>query len=348
MKQPVVGVFFGSRSVEHDSSIATAMAAVVKPLQLAGGYDVLPVYIAKDGHWYADKALGEEALFAGGKINAWLRTHKPVTVSFGEGLVLRQPGLFGGSYRIDIAFPVLRNEDDGVVAVCELAGLPYVGCDVATKAVATDKLLTKQVLQSAGVPVAPFKYITKMAFEADPDEWITKINRSLHYPLHIKPARVRSGVSDVQVDRPEALVEALHATLAKDEKALVEEAMGHLTDVLLPILGDDELRPALLERPGPENDGFVPASLPERLNAKAVQTGLDAYRALGCANMACIKLRVDAAGEKVYCEQIDPLPHNLHSYNWNMAGLSNVGLVTRLMDLAIERHSKHAQDAITG
>ena len=53
MKKPTIAVVFGSRSTEHDISVLTAIAAVIKPLQLTQKYDVMPVYIAKDGRWFA-------------------------------------------------------------------------------------------------------------------------------------------------------------------------------------------------------------------------------------------------------------------------------------------------------
>ena len=53
MKKPTVAVVFGSRSTEHDISILTALAAIIKPLEMSQKYNVLPVYIAKDGRWFA-------------------------------------------------------------------------------------------------------------------------------------------------------------------------------------------------------------------------------------------------------------------------------------------------------
>ena len=50
-----IGVFFGGRSTEHEISVISAnqaMAAID-----ATKYEVVPIYIAKDGHWYTGDAL---------------------------------------------------------------------------------------------------------------------------------------------------------------------------------------------------------------------------------------------------------------------------------------------------
>ena len=49
MNRLKVAVIFGSRSTEHDVSIVTAIASIIKPLELSALYDVYPIYIDKNG-----------------------------------------------------------------------------------------------------------------------------------------------------------------------------------------------------------------------------------------------------------------------------------------------------------
>lgn len=60
-----IAVFFGGRSAEHDVSIITAHLPIIKSLETSGEYDVWPVYIAKDGSWYSDKAMSKLSYFQG-------------------------------------------------------------------------------------------------------------------------------------------------------------------------------------------------------------------------------------------------------------------------------------------
>jgi D-alanine-D-alanine ligase len=52
-----IAVIFGGRSAEHDVSIVTALASVIKPLELTKKYRVEAIYIAKNGAWYWDAKL---------------------------------------------------------------------------------------------------------------------------------------------------------------------------------------------------------------------------------------------------------------------------------------------------
>ena len=68
-----VAVIFGGQSAEHDVSIVTAIASIIRPLQLTKEYDVQAVYIAKDGSWYWDNKLKNIELFTTGEIDNFVK-----------------------------------------------------------------------------------------------------------------------------------------------------------------------------------------------------------------------------------------------------------------------------------
>lgn len=381
MNKPTVGVIFGSRSTEHDVSIITALAAIITPLEASQKYNVVPIYVAKDGRWYSDDRLKDVALYSSGEIDNWLTKHEPVLLDIGKGLrLIRGGGLRSKAISLDIVFPALHGthgEDGEVMGVFEMAGVPYVGCGVAASAVAMDKVLTKLVAQASDIPVTKFVHFSKQAFEADPADWVTKINRKLHYPLFVKPAHLGSSIGITRVADPKDLTNAIEVALHYDTKALVEEGVQNLVEVTLPIRGNGDPRPALLEQPALKSEEFfdfetkymsggkkggkkmgsasnggvkgaqgystIPADLPKDLYTKAETTGLAVYRALGCAGTARVDMLIDTKTETVYCNEVNPLPGSLYQHNWNRAGVSNVDLVTRLVDLAIDRHAKQSR-----
>jgi D-alanine-D-alanine ligase len=377
MKKPTVGVIFGSRSTEHDVSVITALAAIIAPLEVSQKYTVVPIYIAKDGRWYSDERLKDVALYSSGEIDGWLKKQSPVLLDVGKGLRLIRPGLRNRLVGLDVVFPALHGthgEDGEVMGIFEMAGVPYVGCNVSASAVAMDKVLTKLVAQASDIPVTKFVHFAKHEFETDPDDWVTKINRKLHYPLFVKPAHLGSSIGITRVADPKDLRNAIEVALHYDIKALVEEGVQNLIEVTLPIMGNEEPRPALLERPATKPEEFfdfdtkymsggkrggkktgsggvkgsqgystIPAKLPKELYAKAESTGLAVYRALGCSGMARVDMLIDSKTDTVYCNEVNPLPGSLYQHNWNRAGVSNVDLVTQLIDLALERHAKQAK-----
>lgn len=371
MKKPTIGVFFGSRSTEHDVSIITAIASVIKPLELTNKYDVIPVYIAKDGKWYSDTALKDIKLFTSGNITAWCEKHPPVSLFFNDGLTLIKQGRKKREIRIEIAFPALHGthgEDGEIMAMFELANIPYVGCDVPASVVAMDKVLAKQVAIANNIATPKSVYFTKFEFEHDPDAWVTKINRTLQYPLFVKPAHLGSSIGISRVTDPKDLTNAIEVATHYDDRALVEEAVPNLIEVTLPVRGNEEPIPALLEKPVTKTEDFfdfntkymqggkkgkggaqkgeqgaqgysqVPADLPKMLYAKAEAVGLSVYKALGCSGMARIDMLIDSVKGEVYFNEVNPLPGSLYSHNWNKAGISNVSLVSSLVEMAIERH----------
>jgi D-alanine-D-alanine ligase len=373
MKKPTVGVFFGSRSTEHDVSVITAIASIIKPLELAKKYNVLPIYIAKSGEWYMDKELKDIELFTSGKIDEWCSKHQPVQLLFANGLQLVQAGFKKRATKIDIAFPALHGthgEDGEAMAVFELADVPYVGCNVSASVIAMDKVLAKQVAIANDIPTPKSVYFTKHDFEKDNDTWVTKINRTLKYPLFVKPAHLGSSIGITRVTDPKDLVNAIEIATHYDDKALVEEAVQNLIEVTLPIMGNDEPRPALLEQPLTQPEDFfdfdtkymsggkkgggkggtkgaqgysrVPADLPKDLYAQAEGLGLAVYKALGCTGTARIDMLINSAEAQVYFNEVNPLPGSLYSHNWNKAGVSNVELVTKLVELAIERYESRS------
>ena len=160
--------------MEHDVSIITAHIPIIETLLASQKFDVWPVYIAKNGSWYSDKAMNDLAFFKNPDFEEKLSKQKPLQLSFDNGLSLVWPGLFLKSVRIDVVFPAMHGtfgEDGSLMGLLRMAGAPFVGCDMTASAVAMDKVLTKQVLAQEGIPLAPSIWFTKQ-------EWLDKITLS--------------------------------------------------------------------------------------------------------------------------------------------------------------------------
>src|SRR3989344_2230380 len=159
-----IAVIFGGRSVEHDVSIITAHTPIIETLIASGQFEVWPVYIAKDGSWYSDKQMNDLAFFRQPDFENRLARGKKVQLSFDKGLSLVWPGLLSKSVRIDVVFPAMHGtfgEDGSLMGLLRMAGVPFVGCDMAASAVAMDKVLTKQIPAQAGIPVSTYAWFTR-------------------------------------------------------------------------------------------------------------------------------------------------------------------------------------------
>lgn len=372
-----IAVIFGGRSAEHDVSIVTALASIIKPLELTKKYRVEAVYIAKDGAWYWDEKLKDIKLFTSGEIQDYLHRAGAASVQFDGGMTLiKASGIAGRKQtrKIDVVFPAMHGtygEDGALPGLLDLAGIPYVGCGVSASAIAMDKVLAKQVAVANGIPVSKFLNFTKAELERKPGEAVKSVTGNLKYPVFVKPAHLGSSIGISRVEGDTELRNALEVAAHYDDKVIVEEAVHNLIELTLPIMGNDRPQPALLEKPLTKPEDFfdfetkymqggkkggkgakgaqgysqIPAEISDELTKKATVLGLKVYQALGCSGIARVDMLVDEKAGEVYFNEVNPLPGGLYAHNWNKAGVSNVELVQRLVGFAKERHA--ARQALT-
>jgi D-alanine-D-alanine ligase len=359
-----IAVIFGGRSAEHDVSIITAHTPIIQSLLAAGTFDVVPVYIAKDGSWYSDKAMNEMSYFKQGDIEEKLKKLKKLRFAFDDGLTLIYPGIISKTVSVDVVFPAMHGtfgEDGSLMGFLRMAGVPFVGCDLAASAVAMDKSLAKQVVAAEGIPVVPYVWFTKHDWETRKNELMERIKK-LHWPLFVKPVHLGSSIAITKVRDESRLEDAIEVALHYDDKVLVEESVENLIEVTLPIMGNDESRLALMERPlnkteffdfndkylsgGKKGSGVnsqyseIPAQIDADLAQKVEAYGKAAYHALGCAGIARVDFLIDSTSRTVYFNEANTLPGSLYQHNWKKAGVSGVELVNTLVALAEERFQK--------
>jgi D-alanine-D-alanine ligase len=222
-----VALLFGGRSSEHPISCATAggvLAAIDR-----SKYEVVPVGITADGAFVLEDDDPNKFTLGGdlpSVVDNGTRVSWPASASSRELTVTDASGSRSLG-EIDVVFPILHGrfgEDGTLQGMLELLGLPYVGAGVLASAVGMDKHFTKTVLQSAGIPVAPWRTVTAAEWDAQP-ETVVKAVQHLGWPLFVKPARAGSSVGVSRATDPESLAEAIRVGLAEDSKVLIETAI---------------------------------------------------------------------------------------------------------------------------
>ncbi|MDQ4138503.1 MAG: D-alanine--D-alanine ligase [Actinomycetota bacterium] len=222
-----VALLFGGRSSEHAISCATAggvLAAIDR-----SKYEVVPIGITADGAFVledddADKFTLSRDLPS--VADNGTRVHWPDSANSRELRVTDASGTRSLG-TIDVVFPILHGrfgEDGTLQGMLELLGLPYVGAGVLASAVGMDKHFTKTVLQSAGIPVAPWRTVTASEWASQPKTVVSAVQH-LGWPLFVKPARAGSSVGVSRATDPETLAEAIRIGLVEDSKVLIETAI---------------------------------------------------------------------------------------------------------------------------
>ncbi len=269
MSRVRVAVIGGGQNCEHDVSLASA-ASVADALDPAA-YDVLRLTVGRDGGW-----------------------------SDGHGGVVGLPAAVAELQSCDVVLPVVhgpRGEDGSLAALCELAGVPYVGAGVRAGALAMDKWATKLVAGAVGVGSARGRLVTPR----DRVRW--------EGPVVVKPVAAGSSHGVTLVHTADELPAALASAFALDERVLVEELVsGREIDVAVLALPDGgrlvgpplEIVVEELFDTTSKYDGSADFRLPAPLGdveLKELETAaLAVYDALGCAGVARVDFFLTEAG----------------------------------------------------
>ena len=202
-----VALIFGGEGCERDISIRSAKS--IYEMIDKERFSVLPVYISENGDWYAQREMPK------GDIPRDIPTF-PVRLDGRSGFLVK-----GHVGSVSVALPILHGEcgEDGVIqGALEAAHIPYIGCDVITGAVCSDKAYTKAIANSLGIPTAKWLSSdgrTKAELQALAEE-------SFGYPMFIKPARRGSSIGASRVDRSEDFFPAFDAA-AIHGRVIIEE-----------------------------------------------------------------------------------------------------------------------------
>src|SRR5262245_54774997 len=247
MAEKRVAVLFGGRSVEHEVSVITGHQ-IMDALK-AASHRVLPIYLAKDGEWYAGDSLHNLKLYtdpageptsAAGVSRVSLspdRTIRQLVIHPGtrQGLFRKPPPLWA-----DVFFPCLHGsfgEDGSLQGLFELADVPYVGAGVAASAIAMDKALTKAICRSAGIPVLDWRILSRHEWGQEAAEVVQGIETSFGYPVIVKPVCLGSSIGVQRCHDRASLREAIATALVLDDRALVETALTDFIEINCAVMG---------------------------------------------------------------------------------------------------------------
>jgi D-alanine-D-alanine ligase len=356
-----VAVLFGGRSAEHEISCLSARS-VIDALDPEND-EVIPIGITRDGTWHL--LAGPPALPAeSGRLpEVTPASGRPVELA-GEGASRALVANDGSRHQVDVAFPVLHGpfgEDGSIQGLLELADVPYVGAGVLGSAIGMDKGVQKRLLREAGVPVVAFEEVREPAWLEDA-EGVSARAEALGYPLFCKPATLGSSVGVRRLESPGDLAAGLHEAFRYGRKALLEEALVDAREIEVAVLGNDEPVASVPGEIVPEGHAFydydakyldehgatliVPADLKPDVAEELQRLAVAVFRATECAGMG----RVDfflPADDRPIVNEINTIPGftsiSMYPKLWEASGLGYRDLVTRLLELAMERHEAESR-----
>lgn len=360
-----VGVFFGGKSVEHEVSVISGLQAYNAFDR--DKYDPIAIYITKDNELYTGEAVSDIANYK--NISELLKKSTRVFFMCEQDKVelIQYPvKKFGNSVvaQIDVAFPVVHgaNVEDGCLqGFLRHYNIPFAGCDVMASAVTMDKYVMKTVLKDNDIPVLDCVTLNVREYQSDETAAMNKVENRIAYPVIVKPVNLGSSVGIKVAKDKEQLREALEYAFTFGAKVLVERAIMNLREINCAVLGDyEEAEASECEEPISSDeilsyeDKYVagsksgsegmrtakrelPANLTPERREEIRQMAVKTFQVLNCSGVSRIDFMIDQDTDKVYVNEINPIPGSLAFYLWEALGKPYAELLDDMVKLALKR-----------
>ncbi|MBQ4499599.1 MAG: D-alanine--D-alanine ligase [Alistipes sp.] len=360
-----VGVIFGGRSVENEISVITA--AQTMAAMNVEKYNIVPIYISKEGHWYTGDKLRSTDNYR--DMKSLLSSVEEVYLRpvYGDNRLykVRKP-LFGSDVvtTLDVILPALHGtsgEDGSFQGLIEMTGIPYACPNTLASANGMDKITMKMILRESGIPVVDYAWFSDKEWLSERDDVLVRCE-ALNYPLIVKPANLGSSVGIKAVHNREELVEAVDNAIRYSKRIIVEVLVERLKEINCSVLGDYyDCKASVCEAPvrsgeilsyedkylgGGKNkpsEGMhstvreIPARLSDEVTEYIRTTACKTFRVLACDGVSRIDFMIDEATNNIYVNEINTIPGSLSFYLWEATGVPFDELVDTLIGVAFKR-----------
>lgn len=337
VKQTLI-LLYGGRSAEREVSVLSA-----ESVMRAINYDKFSVktyFITKSGDFiktqeFTEKPSADEKLMTNETVDLSQQV-KPSDI-YEENAVV---------------FPVLHGpmgEDGSIQGFLEVLRLPYVGCNILSSSVAMDKITTKRILESAGIPQVP--YVAVIEGE-NLEEKIAEIEEKLTYPIFTKPSNMGSSVGISKSENQEELRAALDLAFKYDSRVLVEQGVN-AREIEVGLLGNYDVKSTLpgevvkdvafYDYEAKYIDNKITMDIPAKISDEVIlvmRTNAEtAFRALGGKGLARCDFFYTEEGD-IFLNELNTMPGftqwSMYPLLWESMGLPYSELIEKLVSLAEE------------
>lgn len=361
-----VGVFFGGKSTEHEVSVISGIQAAHSLDKEK--YEAVPVYVTKQGTFYTGAELLDITEYK--DMEALLHKATPVAIirdqEQNKVFLYKYPfGLFKKPLAyLDVILPVMHGnlgENGAFQGFFEVLDIPYAECGVLPSAVGMDKVITKYVLRSAGIPVIDWYSFYGHDWLTDETRLIEEMEEQIGYPLIVKPATGGSSIGISIVHNRQELKDGVELARSMAEKIIVEKLVQNIKEVNCSVLGDSEdAEASVCEEPVSSKDILsfddkysnnstkgmsgakrkIPADISAEMAGVIQDFSRIVFNLLGCKGVIRIDYIIDQDTNQVYLNELNTIPGSLAFYLWENSELTYAGLLDQLLTMAIRNHQK--------
>ena len=364
-----IGVFFGGDSVEHEVSIISALQAMENIDEEK--YEIIPIYISKDRHFYTGNALRDMETFK--YFDSMKKYVKEITICRkGNDIVLQKiKGLFGRNVNtIDVAFPIVHGkgvEDGSLAGYLETLDLPVVGPSVLGAALGQDKAVLKQVLEANNIKTPKYVWFYDYEYNMNKEDIINQIEK-LGYPVIVKPANLGSTIGIGVAHNKDELETKIEEATEYERKIVVEEMIPNLQELNCAVCGNYEysetsfiaemkmkhelltfedkylggakgkgLKGSVKTPNSMSNSEFeVPANISEEMEKEIYEISKKVFRILNLKGVCRIDFLVNRKTKEIYVNEPNTIPGSLAFYLYTPKGKDYKTLTDELIKSAIK------------
>ena len=276
------------------------------------------------------------------------------------------------SIDIDVIFPVLHGtfgEDGTIQGLFELANIPYVGAGVLGSAAGMDKDVMKSLFKMAGLPIVKHVTVLRSAWERERKKVKKLVEAKLKYPVFVKPANLGSSVGISKAHDGKELCPAIDEAAKFDRKIVIEQGVGgkkhKAREIECSVVGNDDPKASVAGEIVPMKEFYdynakyldpgsalqIPAKISKGMQKQVQELAIRAFQAVDCSGLGRVDFLLDPATEKLYVNEINTMPGftsiSMYPKLWEASGLKYSALITRLIELAQERHADKQKNHYT-
>jgi D-alanine-D-alanine ligase len=221
-----------------------------------------------------------------------------------------------------------------------------------------DKLVMKTLFRAAGLQVPDWVAVDRQDWDARSAEVIIGIEKTLRYPLFVKPANLGSSVGISKVASAEALSAAISTAAEFDRRIVVETAVDAPREFECGVLGNASAEASAVGEIVPSREFYdyeakyldagsrttVPADVDAGTREEIRRQAVMAFRAIDGAGLARVDFLVSRTTSALFVNEINTMPGfttiSMFPKLWNATGVDYPTLVDRLIVLGLERHDE--------
>ena len=244
------------------------------------------------------------------------------------------------------------------------------GSGVLGSAAGMDKDVMKRLFAQAGLPIVKHVTLLRADWEKQPRKAIQQVEAALKYPVFVKPANLGSSVGISKVHDRKELGPALTLAAKYDRKVVVEQGVGgkrgKARELEIAVLGNDDPEASVVGEiiPGKEfydyeakylSEGSLPV-IPARLSRAETkqirEMAVAAFRVCDLSGLARVDFLMEPDGKRrIFLNEVNTMPGftqiSMYPKLWQATGVSYKDLITRLIELALERQEEKGRTIYT-